>query len=206
MVNKKLATLACIVFAVGLIIGLLSLNTDLRNYSKKEYPVEANLIYAYFKVYNTSADSGIAYNRLLSYVLVLNVTNPSDTTLRLSNIRIDTSGTNIFSYERAFSAIDKYNFNANTSHLIDLSQTSGLDNLSGEPFTFPSFQIGFTVAATFTPEEGNGHGGDVSDVQAVITRISQDEYVYGTFNQSIPIIFSNDNGFVSAWPVTGRVR
>jgi hypothetical protein len=204
MVNKKIVTLTCIVFVVGLLIGLVSLNADITRISDKEYPVEVNLVSAYFKVFNTSADSGIAYKNLLSYILVLNVTNPSDTTLRLSDIQIRTYGTNIFSYERNFPAINTYNFNSNSSNLIAFSQTTGLDALSVEPFHFSSFMIGCSVSASFTPVQGGGRGGDINSADITVTRISEDEFVYGTFNQT-SVVFQSNDGLISAWSTTGRI-
>jgi len=131
MVNKKLVTLACIIFVVGLLIGIISLNVDFKNYGArgKEYPVEVNIVYAYFKVFNTSADSGIAYNQLATYILVLNVTNPSDTTLRLTDARITgytSGGVDSFSYDRSFDESNKYDFYSGLSSLIAFSQTTNV--------------------------------------------------------------------------------
>lgn len=210
MVNKKLVTLSCVVFVVGLLIGILTLNSDIQNFNgkAKTYPVDAHLVYAYFKVFNASANSGIAYNQLVTYILVLNITNPSDTTLLLRGVKIRELGNaGAFDYEHDFSDSQKYAFNSNTSTLVAFSQTSGVTPLYNYPSPFRN-QSGFTgvISAAFYSEKGNG-GADVTNkFEIQITSVSPDEYVFGAaFNQDSLLYFTNQHGFISAWPVTGRI-
>ena len=208
MVNKKLVTLVCVVFAGGLLIGVASLNNDLRNYDNKEYPVEVNLAYAYFKVFNASADSGIAYNQMVAYVLVFNVTNPSVVPLYLSNLKVDElSHGGDFTYLRDFTKNDKYRFEPNASHLLAVSQISGLIPLYGDPPHFRN-NTEFTgvYSASFKTGDGVGHGGVVSSFDIQLTQTGPDEYVFGkAFDRSSLLFFENSDGYISAWPVTGRV-
>jgi len=208
MVNKKLVTLACIVFAVGLSVGVVSLNGDLRNYGDKEYPVEVDFTYAYFKVFNASADSGIAYNQLVAYVFIFNVTNPSDAPLYLSRLNVIELGHGgAFEYLRDFAKNDRYRFEPNASNLLAVSQISGLMTISGESSHFRN-NAEFTgvYSASFKTQDGVSSGGAVNNFDIHLTQISPDEYVYGSaFNSSSLLYFDNNNGFISAWPVTGLI-
>jgi len=77
---------ACIVFTVELMVGSLALKPDLSDRQYKVYPIKVDIVHAYFKIYNASADSGLRNNIMASYVLALNITNPTDMTLRLGEV------------------------------------------------------------------------------------------------------------------------
>ena len=203
MVNKRLIMVACVVFAVGIIVGSLAFRSDLSSNVHQTYPVDAKIVQAYFKEFNTSSDSGVGYKTLLSYIFVINLTNPSETTLRLSNIRIDEAG-NTFSYQRDFPKSNAYWIEPHTSKLVAFSQTEGLDSFHAQPFNFSSFQLPVTLVANVVPTEGNGNGGVVTSITMTLQKISADEFIYGTtFNNSSNFIFNSGN-HIEAWDISGQ--
>ena len=173
MANKVLVVLVCVVLILGLIVGLRVLQSDFPT-PRQTVPIEANLIHAYFKIYNVSAGSGVGSSSLVSYVVILNITNPSDTPLRLSEVRILSS---IVDYHRDFGTSNDYYWSAHSSRQVAFSQTgplSGTDSLK-----FGRFDFIATVGLMVT--EGRGGGSTViSENSLPLKTIGQDEYVYGS--------------------------
>jgi hypothetical protein len=171
--NKVLVVLVCVVFILGLIVGLRVLQSDFPT-PRQTVPIEANLIHAYFKIYNVSAGSGVGSSSLVSYVVILNITNPSDTPLRLSEVRILSS---IVDYHRDFGTSNDYYWSAHSSRQVAFSQTGPLSGT--DSFKFGRFDFIATVGLMVT--QGRGGGSTViSENSLPLKTIGQDEYVYGS--------------------------
>ena len=156
MVNKKLVAFASIVFVVGLVLGTVALRPDFSSNQYKTYPIQAEIVHAYFKTYNTSADSGLSNTMMVSYVFVLNVTNLSDTKLSISQVLLDCA--NLFHYTLDYrQGSNDYWFYPHTSRLIAVSQTSGLNSLGLEMLESKGGPV-FILAVGLSPSEGRGGG------------------------------------------------
>lgn len=190
----------CIMFIAGLSVGSVFFIGELQ--PNTTYPIEGRIVYAYFKVSNMSLDSGIGYEKILSYVIVANITNISDATLRITQARIDEIN-HIISYRSDFTDNEDYLFDPNSSRLIAFSKVSGLSGLSLEAFE-GSNQLTTTLAVSFSPTEGKGHGGVLSKTSFTLRSISADEYVYSEVNQTSYYLFGDLP--ISAWSVTDQMK
>ena len=202
MVNKKLVAFASIVFVVGLVLGTVALRPDFSSNQYKTYPVQAEIVHAYFKTYNTSADSGLSNTMMVSYVFVLNVTNLSDTKLSISQVLLDCA--NLFHYTLDYrQGSNDYWFYPHTSRLIAVSQTSGLNSLGLEMLESKGGPV-FILAVGLSPSEGRGGGSSLSQPQLHLHKVSADEYVYGsTFKEGS--YFSYDNWALNIGTHSGRI-
>ncbi|MCW4002986.1 MAG: hypothetical protein NWE95_03620 [Candidatus Bathyarchaeota archaeon] len=196
--KKKFIALACLVFAAGLVLGSIFFYGEFTGRQYKIYPIEANIVHAYFNAYNTNAESGIGYTTLVSYVFVLNVTNPTDTTLRLSELFI--SSTNLLHLRRDFPDVSSdYYFYPHTSRLVVFRDTTSGIGVSKLELGY----IDYIMTVGFSPTEGRGSGSVLVSDQLSLRNISQNEYVYGaTFKTGSYFTFNNENiGITSS---TGR--
>jgi hypothetical protein len=178
--------LTCLFFIIGLSVGSVVFFSEFQ--PSRTYAVNGEIVQAYFKISNTSVESGVGYRELLSYVFVVNITNLSDTTLRITQARINDIN-HIVSYRSDFTDSEDYLFYPNSSRLVAFSQVGGLYGLSLEAFE-ESHSLTVTMAVTLVPVEGKGSGGVLSDTSLPLKNISADEYVYGTlFNQNSDFTF-----------------
>ena len=189
MVNRKLIIFACVVFVVGLILGSFALRPDLSSRQYKVYPVQADIVHAYFKIYNSSASSGMGYDVMLSYVFVLNITNPSDMTLKLGEIYFSSEG--LVSFHRDFSGFNAGQFfEPNTSRLIALSDSSGTHG--GSYGQLDKLHLMANLIVGLLPKEGRGDATSITNPDLTLQKISADEYVYGsTFKEGSYLIFGH---------------
>jgi hypothetical protein len=188
MYNQKLIALTCIVFVAGLLVGLTVLRSDLE--PSKTIVVEANIVHAYFKVYNITQDSGIASTKMISYVVVLNITNPSDTPLELSYVNIMST---LIDYRRDFKDNSDYYWPPLSSKLVAFSQSGPTSNFDLDALR--NNRIQFIATVSLTVAQGKGSGGALIEKQELPLRnISQDEYVYGTTFRQDSYFNFNDEG------------
>lgn len=173
MANKVLVVLICVVFILGLVVGLRVLQSDFPA-PRQNVPIEADLVHAYFKIYNVSAESGVGSASLVSYVVILNITNPTDTPLRLSEVMIISS---IVDYHRDFGISNDYYWSAHSSRQVAFSQTGPLSGT--DALKFGRFDFIATVGLTVT--EGRGGGSTIISKNSLpLTNIGQGEYIYGS--------------------------
>ena len=187
MANKLLVVLICVVFILGLIVGLRVLQNDFPA-PRQTIPVEADLVHAYFKVYNVSAGSGVGSSRLVSYVVILNITNPSDTPLRLSEVRILSS---MVDYHRDFGNSNDNYWSAHSSRQVAFSQTGPLSGTDALKFG----RLDFIATVGLAVTEGRGGGSTIISKNSLpLTNIGEGEYIYGsTFGKGTYFDF-NDEG------------
>lgn len=197
MPGNRLYILICMGFIAGLVVGLISFHSDFSQKLNvdKNYPVDINLVQAYFKAYNTTTNSAVGYHTIISYVLVLNVTNPSNITLRLTNLQIDETN-HVFSYWRSFSNNDAYCFYPNSTQLVAFTDNSGLTGLAHEAFNFHNLE--YILAASFTSVGEQGIAGVVKEVDLPLKDIGAGEYIYGEhFGGGSYFTFINGQGFIN---------
>ncbi len=201
MFSKKLIALICIMFVVGLLIGVVSFRNDLISY--KSIPIESNIVQAYFKVYNVTQDSGIGFGKMVSYVVVLNITNPSDNLVSLSSVTLALAqnGTrngnsvnlnSILNYQRDFSERNTDHFvYPHTSRLIPFSQTGFMPEV-GLNFLNQQHTALFYAYVSCVGLDGHGSGDAIIFKQLSLTALSQDEFMYGTTFSAGNFFFFND--------------
>ncbi len=194
MVKRKLIIIICTAFIVGILIGFVSFQSDFGTMTNADtsYPIDATLVQAYFKVYNTSEASGVAFRSILSYVFVVNITNPSDATLRLTDIQIFQTNLEVFSYQRTFSESNAYWFYPHTSKLVAFTENMGLTESNIGGLNAHPFQ--YHLGASFASAEGTGHAESLKLNQEMqLKSISSGEYIYGsTFGNETYFRFIND--------------
>ena len=200
MLNKKFIALVCIALAAGLLIGLISF----RGYfiSSREYisyPVEFEIVHAYFKVFNVTRDSGIGYSRMVSYVIVLNITNLSDAALTLGELQLSSG---LFHYVQYFSDhVSENVFYPHTSRFAAFSQTGSISAEGRQALEWQTLDYG--IILYFSATEGRGGAGGAFSRQMSLKKISQDEFVYGsTFKPGSYLFFNNEGINIG----TGTVR
>ncbi len=201
MFGKKLIVLISIVFAVGLLVGIVSFRNDLSSF--KSFQVESDIVQAYFKVYNVTQDSGVGFGKMVSYVVVLNITNPSDSVVSLSSLRMalaqngtrtgsSVSLNSIFSYERDFSDRNTDHFiYPHSSRLIPFSQTGFMPEI-GLDFLNQQHEALFYADLSCSSTEWRGGGEAIIFKQIPLNTVSSDEFVYGTTFSEGNYFFFND--------------
>jgi hypothetical protein len=137
MYSKKFIILICLALISGLLVGLLSFRDELEVSAPKFY-AEVNIIYAYFQVLNISRDSGIGSERMVSYIIVLNVTNPTEEIFEIRELwmwfgnKEESWNTvsftnNVVSYYNDFeSGHSNYYWHPNESRLVAFSLTESI--------------------------------------------------------------------------------
>ena len=85
MYSKRFIILICLALVSGLLVGLLSFRDEFE-VAAPEFYAEVNIIHAYFQVLNVSRDSGIFSERMVSSVVVLNITNPTETIFEIREL------------------------------------------------------------------------------------------------------------------------
>ncbi len=214
MFGKKLIAFICVVFVIGLLVGVLSFRNDLSSY--KLVPVESNIVQAYFKVYNVSQDSGIAFGKMVSYVIVLNVTNLSDNSVRLSTLDMSVAqngsknGTSVnlnslLNYQRDFSETNTDNFlYPHTSRLLAFSQTGFMPQI-GLDFLNQQHTALFFAHIYCAALDERGGGSKIIYEQLPLNVVGQDEFAYGMmFNPGNYFSFDDDSLGVSF--SSGQIR
>lgn len=201
MFSKRLVALICIVFAIGLLIGVVSFSNDLSSYTP--LPIESNIVQAYFKVYNVTQDSGIGFGKMVSYVIVLNITNPLDSSVSLSSVRMalaqdgarngnSVNLNSLLNYERDFSQKNTDSFiDAHTSRLVPFSQTGFMPE-RGLDFLNQQHSALFYADVSCVALDGGAGGNFIVFKQLPLNQISQDEFVYGTMFSAGNYFFFND--------------
>ena len=195
--KKLIIALICISFLIGLSFGVLTLRDNLIVKSNV-YPVSVTVEQVYFSVSNASSGSGMENNSLLSYVFVLNITNLSKTTLRLSSLRIaEIEG--VFSYDRDFQSSNEFWFYPNSSRLVAFSQ---LTVLSDQTEMILSHQnLSYILSSYFVATDRTGHASVSHEDQMSLRKISSNEYVFGHFGESSAFIFSDQGIDIWSHPI-----
>jgi len=86
--NKKIVGSVVILVTILLIISVVNSPFSV-DCNDKNYLLNSEIVFAYFKPYETSRNSTVfSSNTLISYVFVLNVTNPNNETVLLDNLLV----------------------------------------------------------------------------------------------------------------------
>lgn len=183
MFNKKFVVLVCLALVSGLLVGLLSFHDEFE-VSAPEFYAEVNIIHAYFQVLNVSRDSGIFSERLVSSVVVLNITNPTEEIFEIRELMMnfagDDTGSNVvFAYYNDFeSGHSDYYWHPGESRLVAFSLTNAVED------------GGIKVL--------NAHEGDFSLelYTAALGEPPTPDYMVSRISQKLQLKALNDNEFV----------
>jgi hypothetical protein len=203
-VNKKIAVLAIIALIATLIVAFGLVFSSL---PEEAHSIKGNIVYAYLKTYNVSETvDGLCDKKLVSYVLVLNITNPNDVPLHLERVLVElmqsatkdgtsVSGTNgIIRYKRGFVEGETSNYwSPHSSRLVAFTATGELDNLSLDALKLGK---GYFIVSVDGYTETDSHVGTGLNLKEVALEITgSDEYVYNT-------VFMNNErfGFATDYP------
>ena len=161
--------------------------------------LQADVVYAYLKTYNISENvSGLYSEKLVSYILVLNISNPTDKDVYVHDLRVELSGaaskvdrsvesTNItLRIKRTFNEAKPLLVSKNSEQLVPFTATDELSNLGLEPLKQGK---GYFIVAV----SGDSVGSGLSLKEATLETVSEDEYVYNTAFTNGCFRFSNYN-------------
>ena len=87
ILNKKFLVFSALALVAGLSVGIVPFY---REFSLlKAYSIEVDVVYAYFRTYGVSGNvSGLRNEDLVSYIIVLNITNPTSEIIRIKDLTI----------------------------------------------------------------------------------------------------------------------
>jgi hypothetical protein len=138
--SKRFIVLLCLALVSGLLVGLLPFRDEFEVSAPKFY-AEVNIVHAYFQVLNVSRDSGVFSERMVSYVIVLNITNPTEKIFEIRELWMwfgnreeapfhTVSFTNlVVSYYNDFeSGHSIYYWHPSESRLVAFSMTEAIDD------------------------------------------------------------------------------
>jgi hypothetical protein len=188
----KFRYLSCSVFILGLMLSGTFLSADLTPY--ESFPVNVEIVQIYAKIFNVSASSGIGYDHICSYILILNISNPSESTLKLNQVRIFGDPNNGINYRRDFSEQNTENsVPSNCSRLIALSSLYCIDDTgSGKIITRTWLLTGYLQFSADKTRSGAHFS--FTDNEFKLNRIGDNEYRYGTtFNESSYFVIRDDS-------------
>lgn len=201
-ITKKVIGLVIVTLTVALIVafGLVFSSPP-----EESHSIEGDIVYAYLKTYNVSETvGGLSDKKLVSYVLVLNITNPNDGPLHLERVLVElmqsatkngtsVSGTTgIIRYKRSFVEGETSNYwSPHSSRLVAFTATGELDDLELDALRLGK---GYFVVNVDGYTETDSHVGTGLNLKEVALEITGDaEYVYNTaFVNNERFGFAND--------------
>jgi hypothetical protein len=199
---KQFTLLATFALISGLIIGLVPFYGEFS--VLKSYPMEVDVVYAYFKTFSVSENiTGLRNEDFVAYVIVLNITNPTSETIRIKYLGIHLAETaskfgqgvqmtnTVVNYERDFSEgfMDYYWF-PNFSRLVAFGATSEVSNLG---MAVLEEGKGYFYVYLDGRTQGNAYAGGSVIKKVTLEIINDDEFVYNTvFKKNERFHFRND--------------
>jgi hypothetical protein len=205
-INKKVLVLVVVAIAVVQSVAFGLAFSEFSELPQEDYSIEGELVYAYLKTYTVSEDvDGIGNRKLVSYVLVLNITNPNDVPVYLKRAQVDlmenavqvgtsVSGTNsIIRYTSSLPDNDfSYYWAPHSSRFVAFTATGELSGMA-----LDALQLGkgyFLVKVDGRTETDSHVGGDLNLEEVPLEVMDNDEYVFNTaFRDNYRFRFWNDD-------------
>jgi len=206
--NKTFVMLSVLALASGFLVGVVPFYQGLS--ILQVYSVEIKIVYAYFKIYNASNGViGLGNASLVSYVLVLNVTNPSRETIQLRDVLIEFAGSinqtgdgfeasnDIIRYDRTFSGdVTEYYWSPNSTRLIAFTATEELSTMALA--ALKSGKGYFLTRLVGRANSGASASSNFSLNEVKLEVLSESEYIYNeVFDKKYRFHFRNDGIGVS---------
>lgn len=202
VLNRQFTILATFALISGLIVGIVPFYSEFS--VLKSYPMEVDVVYAYFKTFSVSENiSGLRNEDLVAYVIVLNITNPTDETIRIKYIGIHLAETvnkigqnievrnSVVSYERDFSeGFMEYYWFPNSSRLVAFEATGEVSSLGMNVLKEGK---GYFFILLDGKTQNNAYVGGSIIKEVALEIINNDEFVYNTvFKENERFHFGND--------------
>ncbi len=196
--------------AIALILGItfaavpLQSNFQLLN----KYQFNADIVYIYVKIFDVGSNvTGLLHDQMLTYLVVANVTNPTDQTIKMRDIRVIFGIGGAFVGGGMFWGVDTYRYfpqgdfsyfwQPGHSIIVTLSgmMLTNIKELQTH-WTGPSFTAGSSIELTgFTDVGVNAVGAyatsGIVSKQLSIAVVNGDEYVYNAMSGA-PRFFFDD--------------
>ena len=200
--NKRVIVFVVVALTAALIVTFGSVFS---NVSKEQYSIEGNLVYAYLKTYDVSEGiDGIGNGNFVSYVLVVNITNPNDVPIYLKGVLVNlmenatqvgtsVSGTNsIIRYTSSFGYNDmSYYWAPHSSRFVAFTATGEVSGIALDALKLGKGYFLVKVDGRTETDSYVGSGLNLKEVTLEIT--SNDEYVFNTaFTNNYRFHFRND--------------
>lgn len=180
MLNKKFIALVCLALATGLVVGLVSFRDEFEVWSS--YTAEVDVVHVYFHVLNVSQDSGIGFERIVAYIVVLNITNPTGKIFELRELRMSFGANEsnlVMSYYRDFeSGHSDYYWQPGSSRLVAFSATSGIADWGMKVLNSHEGYFSVDLLTGGLGEQGNVRATSSKKLQ--LKALGDNEFVYGT--------------------------
>jgi len=192
----------------GLLVGMVPFYQEFSLLNT--YTIKVDVVYAYFKTFDVSENvSALANSNLVSYVIVLNITNPTGETVRIQDLEIDFAQTasqnssgvyaanTIIRYTQTFAEHKmEYYWPPNSSKLAAFTATAEISSME-----FAALRKGkgyfLTKLAGRTPADAQASSG-LTLKEATLEIINDNEFVYNiTFPKNYRFHFRNDELGVS---------
>lgn len=200
-VNKKVLVLVVVVIAV---IQSVAVGFAFWELAQKDYSIEGDIVYAYFKTYNASEGvEGIGNRNLVSYVLVLNITNPNDEPITLKSVLVELTenatqtGTSVSSTNGMIRYKD-YLFPYGSNYISPQSSTFAAFTATGElsNMALDALKLGkgyFIVNVQGYSKEDQYFGNGINLKEVTLEITDNNEYVFNTaFRDNYRFHFRND--------------
>ena len=92
MQKKGAVLISAVTLTIICIVTAISISTT--PIQENKYSILVSVAYAYLKIYIANENvTGLANKTLVSYILVLNITNPTSSNINIDSIRVVLSGT-----------------------------------------------------------------------------------------------------------------
>ncbi len=176
-------------------IGFISSSQE----NSESSSLQADVVYAYLKTYNVSENvSGLCSGKLVSYVLVLNIRNPTDKDVYIQDVTVYLAGaaskvdlsvewTNeTFGIKHTFNEAKPLLITKNSERLVPFTATDELSNLGLEPL---KQRKGYFI----TSVTGDSGGAGLALKEVTLEAVNESEYVYNTAFTNERFRFSNEN-------------
>ena len=211
VLNKQFTMLATFALLAGLLVGIVPFRNEFS--VLQSYPLEVDVVYSYFRTFKVSEHaSGLRNQDLVAYVIVLNITNPTNERVRITHLgihfaetasRLSQGGVEMtntaVNYERDFSeGFMDYYWYPNSSRLVAFSATDELSNLGMAALREHK---GYFYILLDAKTQDNAYAGGSVIKQVTLETPSDCEFVYNSiFKENERFHFSNyDLGISLEW-------
>lgn len=201
--NWKFVMLGSFALTTGLLVGIVPFYQE---FSALQYhTIQLDIVYAYFNTFKASQNvTALGNADLVSYVLVLNVTNPTGEVVKIMDLRIDfvqnaykedqhfKTFNEIVRFEQSFAdGMMDYYWYPNVTRLIAFTGTGELSALG-----LTALRLGkgfFLLKLAGSTQAGAQAGSDFILKKVTLEIKNESEYVYdGIFMEDYRFHFRND--------------
>lgn len=203
MVSKKnFIALSSFALTAGLLVGVVPLYPEFSRLNT--YAIKVDVVYAYFKTFSVSSGTpGLSSMPMVSYVILLNISNPTREIVRVKDLKIDFSqnasaignhtlmSNGIIRYARTFADHRmEYYWYPNSTRLVAFTATG---EISTGGLNALKEGRGYFLITLAGRTEADAPASDSMLKMVTLETINDEEYVYNTvFEENYRFHFTND--------------